>query len=109
MKCIKLRPWYATHDTEYTVYFPPLSLGKFGWNLGCHACRVPSPLGDTHDVPQGHYVKTTSSTKPEVHNIGYIVTPSTGPRAQATWIKCDEVRQCGFRAMRADRQTDIHN
>jgi len=39
----RVRPWTATHNQ----YFRP----KLGRNLGCYACRVLSPLRNTHDEP----------------------------------------------------------
>jgi len=47
---------------------------KCCWNLGFYACCVLLPLQNTHDVQQGHYVKTwhyhiIHKTENNVHNV----------------------------------------
>ena len=43
---------------------------------------------------------------PEVHNVSQRRHRRTEPRPQTTCTKIGDVRRCGFRVMRADRQTD---
>ena len=54
----------------------------------------------------GSCENTTSSTKPEVRNISQRRKKRTEPRPQSTCTKIGEVLPCGFRFLRADRETD---
>jgi len=58
-------------------------LSKIWLTLGSCACRILSPLRNTHDAPWDHYVTTdnrTSSSKPEVHNASQRRQSRTEPR-----------------------------
>jgi len=104
--CSRLCLRCATHDQFLQTFIVE---HKFGGNYGCYARRILSPLRNRHDVPRGHIVlNMTSSTKPEVHNVYHnaaVAGPSHVHRQLTQTF--DEVQSCGFRVMRADRQTYI--
>jgi len=81
-------------------------LTKFGWNFSCCACRVLSPLRNTHEAPKGHYVKTWRHPQ-NWQYITYCNATRGGPSHKQHAQKFGKVWSCGFRVMRADRQTDI--
>ena len=75
---------------------------KFDWNLGCYACRVLSAPRNAHSAPKGSYVKIRRY--PQNRN-AVRGRPKYGHKQRAQ--KFGDVRPCGFRVMRADRQTNV--
>jgi len=66
--------------------------------------------GELHNAVRGSgplvlWYENTPSVKPEVHNISQLHQRRTKLWSPATCTKIGKVRPCGFRVMRADRQT----
>jgi len=61
----------------------------------------------SHNRHMAIYGNTASSAKPEVHNVLRRHQRRTEPQSHAKCRKF-EVRPCGFRVVRADRQRDRH-
>jgi len=61
-----------------------LSLGKFRHVIICYACRVLSPLGNTHGIIGPLFENMTSSTEQYVHHVLQCNERKTEPQPQAT-------------------------